>query len=88
MPKFTIYAEQESPYLPKGRDGENVSLLPPITLYKEFFNILVKEGADIVMSESLISEHRQVFWNLIFYFKILRLPNFMLDLDYSAAHQK
>ena len=88
VPKFSIYAEQESPYLPKGRQGEAVSLLPPITLYKEFFNILVKEGADIVMSESLISEHRQVFWNLIFYFKILKLPVFMLDLDYSPAHQK
>ena len=86
IPKFAIYAEHESIYLPKGRQGETVSLLPPITLYKEFFNILVKDGADIVMSELLISDHRQVFWNLIFYFKILKLPNFMLDLDYSPAH--
>jgi len=38
------------------------------------------------MSEELITEHRQVFWNIILYFKILKLPNFMLDLDYSPHH--
>ena len=60
-----------------------MSLLPPITLYKEFFNILMKEGDQILMSENFIQNHKIAFWNMILYFKILKLPSFMLDLDYS-----
>lgn len=63
-------------------------MLPPITLYKEFFNILMKEGDQILMNDKFINNHKIVFWNIILYFKLLRLPFFMLDLDYSANHQK
>lgn len=31
------------------------------------------------MSQSFISEHSVVFWNLILYFKIMKLPCFILD---------
>jgi hypothetical protein len=54
-----------------------------VTLYKEFFNIITKNSDAILMSDSFINEHKQVFWNIIFYFKVLNLPVFMLDLDYS-----
>lgn len=87
VPKFTIYSEQENIYI-QGRKGQVISLLPPITLYKEFFNIITKKGDQILMSESFISEHKIVFWNIILYFKILKLPIFMLDLDYTPYHQK
>ena len=40
------------------------------------------------MSETFIQNHKIVFWNIILYFKILNLPIFMLDLDYSPFHQK
>lgn len=40
------------------------------------------------MHEDFIGNHKIVFWNIILYFKILKLPNFMIDLDYSAFHQK
>ena len=30
-----------------------------------------------------MKEHKFVFWNIILYFKIMKLPIFMLDLDYS-----
>lgn len=53
VPKFTIYCEQDNAYL-NGRKGTTISLLPPITLYKEFFNILMKEGDQILMNENLI----------------------------------
>ena len=38
------------------------------------------------MSENFIEDHKIVFWNIILYFKILKLPIFMLDLDYSHYH--
>jgi len=40
------------------------------------------------MSESFHSDHSIVFWNMIFYFKLLKLPHFILDLDYTPSHQK
>mmetsp|Transcript_38156 Transcript_38156/g.58197 ORF Transcript_38156/g.58197 Transcript_38156/m.58197 type:complete len:88 (-) Transcript_38156:987-1250(-) len=84
-PKFTIYCEQDNAYL-KGRNGHVVLLLPPVTLYKEFFNIMIKKGDQIVMSESFHQEHSIVFWNMILYFKIMNLPSFMLDLDFTSLH--
>lgn len=54
-------------------------MLSPVVLYKEFINTLNKEGDKVLMSESFISEHSVVFWNLIMYFKIMKLPCFILD---------
>lgn len=87
VPKFSIYCEQENLYL-NGKKGTTISLLPPITLYKEFFNILMKEGDQILMNENFINNHKITFWNIILYFKLLKLPLFMLDLDFSPYHQR
>jgi hypothetical protein len=83
IPKFVIYSELENNSYLNGRKGLTIKLLPPVTLYKEFFNIITKNSDAILMSDNFISEHKQVFWNIIFYFKVLNLPVFMLDLDYS-----
>jgi len=39
VPKFTIYSEHENSFV-QGRKGEVISMLPPLTLYKEFINII------------------------------------------------
>jgi hypothetical protein len=61
-------------------------MLPPVCLYKEFINIVSKESDQILMTDDFISKHKMVFWNIILYFKILKLPYFMVDLDYSPYH--
>lgn len=33
-------------------------------------------------------EHSVVFWNSILYFKIMKLPCFIIDLDFSPKHLK
>lgn len=63
-------------------------MLPPVCLYKEFINLISHESDQILMTEAFVNNHKMLFWNIILYFKILRLPNFMLDLDYSPFHQK
>jgi len=60
--------------------------LPPVSLYKEFINIISKEGDQILLRDEFIKNHKIVFWNIILYFKILKVPNFMLDLDFSPHH--
>ena len=42
----------------------------------------------MVLRESFLREHRTVFWNIVLYFKIMKLPLFMLYLDYSQLHVK
>ena len=57
-----------------------------MSLYKEYINIVEHKGEQVVLREAFLREHQTVFWNIILYFKIMRLPLFMLDLDYS--HQR
>ena len=40
------------------------------------------------MSDTFHSDHSIVFWNMVFYFKLLKLPHFILDLDYTPTHMK
>lgn len=83
VPKFTVYSEYKTDYL-KGRDGMTITLLSPVTLYKEYINIVEQKGEQIVLKENFLREHKFVFWNIVLYFKIMKLPLFMLDLDYSV----
>ena len=42
----------------------------------------------MLTQEVFMSEHSVVFWNLIIYFRIMKLPIFFLDQDYSTKHAK
>lgn len=84
MPKFNIYSEYKTDYL-KGRDGMKLTFLSPVTLYKEYINLVEQNGEQIVLRESFLKDHRLVFWNIILYFRIMKLPVFMLDLDYNPV---
>lgn len=35
-----------------------------------------------------MKEHSTIFWNIVLYFKILKLPLFFIDLDFSEQHIK
>ena len=39
VPKFTIYTEQDNTFIP-GKKGTKLNLLSPITLYKQFYNLI------------------------------------------------
>ena len=82
VPKFFVYSEYKTDYL-KGKDGMSVQLLSPVIVYKEYINLVEHKGEQIVLREQFLKEHKTVFWNMILYFKIFKLPIFMLDLDYS-----
>jgi hypothetical protein len=74
-----IYSEHKSKTLPEGREGQLMQLLSPVVLYKEFINTLNKEGDSVLLSEAFVTDHSVVFWNLVLYFKIMKLPCFVLD---------
>ena len=53
---------------------------------KEFTNCISQKGENILLKESFKAEHSLIFWNLIFYFKLMRLPCFFLDQLYNPAY--
>lgn len=63
-----------------------MQLLSPVVLYKELINVLNKAGDSVFQSEDLVNEHSVVYWNLVLYFKIIKLPCFILDLDFNPKH--
>jgi hypothetical protein len=80
-----LYSEYRTDYI-NGRDGLTLQLLPPAALYKEFLNTLSKKGDRILTQHAFLQDHSVVFWNMVVYFKILKLPHFVLDQDYSLKH--
>jgi len=87
VPKFLVQSEYRTPFV-NGREGVSMHLLPPCALYKEFINTLAKKGDSVLTQEVFITEHPVVFWNLMIYFKIMKLPVFFLDQDFSAKHAR
>ena len=85
VPKITLYSEHKTDFI-NGRDGTTVNMLPPVTLYKELLNIFEHEGDEVITSESLLKSHKIIFWNLVVYFKVMKLPVFLLNLDFSEKH--
>ena len=53
VPKFTIYSETENQWI-DGKKGKVFQLLPPITLYKDFCNVISNKGESILMNETFI----------------------------------
>ena len=82
-----MYSEYKTAFI-NGREGLTMQLLPPAALYKEFINTLSKKGDAVLTQEAFLNDHSVVFWNLILYFRIMKLPVFFLDQDYSSKHQK
>lgn len=74
--------------MPEGKIGHSMQLLSPVVLYKEFINTLNKKGDPILSQPEFISQHSVVFWNLVLYFKMMKLPHFILDQDLSQRHLK
>ena len=58
-------------------------LLSPVVLNKEITNIISNKGCTVFYKPDLFIKHKIIFWNLIFYFRLLLLPTIMLELKYS-----
>lgn len=79
VPKFVIFSEFNGVYGLRGRKGISFTFLSPITLYKEFTNVIKSKGAQIVLQDRFLLDHKTLFWNMLLYFKMMRLPFWVLD---------
>jgi len=70
VPKFTLCTESEC---------FTVEFLSPAILAKEFQNLLHKE--EVKQNISVLKSHQIVFWNLLVYFDLLKLPCLLVDKE-------
>ena len=85
VPKLNLFTDSDHNSL-SGREGMEVQWLPPSCLLKEYTNWVSQRGENIILKEDFRIDHKTIFWNLIFYFKLLKLPCFFLDNYYNPAH--
>lgn len=59
---------------------ETVNLLSPIVLLKEVDNLIKNKGEKYFFISEWYKhkDHKQIFWNIVYYFTVLRLPTFVL----------
>lgn len=78
VPKLQIFTDSDHEIL-NGKEGVEIQWLPPSCLMKEFTNCITQRGENILLKEDFRKDHRTTFWNLVFYFKLFKLPYFFLD---------
>jgi hypothetical protein len=62
---------------------DSVNLLSPVVLIKEIDNLIKNHGEKYFFTSDYFihKDHRQIFWNLAYYFEILGLPTFVLYIQ-------
>lgn len=85
VPQLNLYTDSDHEFL-NGKDGIEIQWLPPSCLLKEFTNCISQRGESILLKEDFRKDHKTLYWNLVFYFKLLKLPTFFLDQYYNPAH--
>ncbi|XP_028814732.1 C-myc promoter-binding protein isoform X2 [Denticeps clupeoides] len=63
-----------------------VPYLSPLVLWKELESLLENEGHQALSSAAIVDHHPIVFWNLVWYFRLLELPSCLPGLILSSQH--
>ncbi|XP_071480553.1 C-myc promoter-binding protein-like [Diadema antillarum] len=58
-------------------DPVSVPYLSPLVLRKEIENVIDNEGEECLRQPSFVFQHPIIFWNLIWYFRRLDMPNYL-----------
>nr|XP_034954071.1 DENN domain-containing protein 4B isoform X3 [Zootoca vivipara] len=60
--------------------------LSPLVLRKELETLLENEGGDFLSQPELVDNHPIIYWNLVWYFERLDLPNSLPQLLLASKH--
>uniref|UniRef100_A0A672JG41 DENN/MADD domain containing 4C n=1 Tax=Salarias fasciatus TaxID=181472 RepID=A0A672JG41_SALFA len=64
----------------------SVPYLSPLVLRKELETLLENEGDQVIYTHKFLSQHPIIFWNLVWYFRRLDLPNNLPGLILTSEH--
>uniref|UniRef100_A0A8C4X4N3 DENN domain containing 4B n=1 Tax=Erpetoichthys calabaricus TaxID=27687 RepID=A0A8C4X4N3_ERPCA len=64
----------------KSSPKATVAYVSPLVLRKELESLLENEGDGVLSDPQLVDNHAIIFWNLVWYFQRLALPNNLLGL--------
>ncbi|XP_075763399.1 LOW QUALITY PROTEIN: DENN domain-containing protein 4B [Pelodiscus sinensis] len=62
--------------------------LSPLVLRKELESLLEHEGSEFLAQPELVDSHPIIYWNLVWYFRRLDLPNNLLQLVPASRHAR
>lgn len=63
--------------MPRRVEGGAWAYLSPLVLRKELESLVENEGSEVLALPELPAAHPIIFWNLLWYFQRLRLPNIL-----------
>ncbi|XP_053743067.1 DENN domain-containing protein 4B-like isoform X1 [Synchiropus splendidus] len=68
-----------------GAPQVTVAYLSPLVLRKELESLLENEGEAVLAQPQLLDSHSIIFWNLVWFFQRLGLPNHLLQLVRASS---
>jgi len=66
---------------------EVINLLSPVVLLKEVDNLIKNKSEKYFFLNEyyMHKDHKQIFWNIVYYFKVLQLPLFVMTAVRNEA---
>ncbi|XP_006031022.1 DENN domain-containing protein 4B isoform X2 [Alligator sinensis] len=71
---------------PQRAEVVNLAYLSPLVLRKELESLLENEGSEFLAQPELVDSHPIIYWNLVWFFQRLELPNNLLQLVLASKH--
>ena len=63
-----------------------VEWISPATLMKEVLNMTSEGDQTLLRLSPRVEQHRIVYWNMVYYFKLLKFGAFVMDGCYETEH--
>uniref|UniRef100_A0A7M4F6Q0 DENN domain containing 4B n=1 Tax=Crocodylus porosus TaxID=8502 RepID=A0A7M4F6Q0_CROPO len=71
---------------PQRAEVVSLAYLSPLVLRKELESLLENEGSEFLAQPELVDSHPIIYWNLVWFFQRLGLPNNLLQLVLASKH--
>jgi len=88
-PRFHVSVDQneytEAATMAQERGLQEVEFLSPPVLRKELENLIYREGSDFLLARDFCDKHKVLFWNLVLFFQLLKLPVYFLDPNFDTS---
>lgn len=88
-PRFHISVDQneytEAAMMAQERGLQEVEFLSPPVLRKELENLIYREGPDFLLARDFCDKHKVLFWNLVLFFQLLKLPAYFMDPNFDSV---
>lgn len=80
--RFSVIMDKGA--LSEDRNSTIVDFLSPPLLRKELENLVYSYGESALLAKDLCDTHRILYWNMVLYFDLLKLPTFFINPNFDV----